>query len=209
MERLVSARGELLLEGPPTADADPIGFLLGVAETTRLGEPAAPLASAVARAAESVGRGRASASPWEATLALWAASTVLALGGEVVAARDAARLASASRPCGPRPPEPPADAARFAAWLLSALVVATEGGAQLAAAPSPAWIGHSLEAHRVAVPRGEVSFALRWHGERPALLWRAEPAVALSCGVDSTWRSDAPSGEALLSPAPGEPHEDR
>ncbi len=51
---------------------------------------------------------------------------------------------------------------------------------------------------------GRLSFAVRWHGERPALLWELEPRsgpVALSApGLDPSWTSSQSSGEALLAP---------
>ncbi len=62
---------------------------------------------------------------------------------------------------------------------------------------------------RCTTPRpgfGRLSFAVRWHGARPALLWDlAAPEgagpVLLTCpGLDPTWRSTDPRGEALLAP---------
>ena len=55
---------------------------------------------------------------------------------------------------------------------------------------------------------GRLSFAVRWHGERPALLWdleshRSDPAVRLTApALDPDWSSAEPRGEALLSPVP-------
>jgi hypothetical protein len=70
------------------------------------------------------------------------------------------------------------------------------------------WTTQSLLGARVAIhhaptPYGKVSVALRWHGERPALLWdvAAAPAdnVVLLCSVlDATWSTKEHSGEALL-----------
>ena len=70
----------------------------------------------------------------------------------------------------------------------------------------PAWRGQGLEVHDAPTRFGRLSFAVRWHGARPALLWDldragvAEP-VELTCpGLDPTWRSTDVRGEALLSP---------
>ena len=70
------------------------------------------------------------------------------------------------------------------------------------------WFGRSIEAHGVLTRFGRASFALRWHGVRPALLWEVEPtpgvdpqgpAPVLSCpGLDPAWRGEGWTGEALL-----------
>ena len=80
VERVVAARCELLLAGPPDAAVDPVGYLLGVGELVRMGEvddPAA-LVPDVAAAVEAVARsdGR------DVAAALDAAGMVLARAGE-------------------------------------------------------------------------------------------------------------------------------
>lgn len=69
------------------------------------------------------------------------------------------------------------------------------------------WLGVSCEAHGIAVgDRHTVSFAIRWHGERPAVLWEVTgPAgVTLRSGVDTSWSISDVRGEALWS-APSRP----
>ena len=64
------------------------------------------------------------------------------------------------------------------------------------------WLGSACEAHGVlATDRHRVSWAIRWHGERPAVLWEVEgpPGLVLRSGVDGAWSSTAPQGEALWS----------
>jgi hypothetical protein len=64
----------------------------------------------------------------------------------------------------------------------------------------PEWSRADLAAHRIPTRWGEVSFAVRWHGARPALLWECEQPVTIRVpSLDATWSSQAPSGEALLS----------
>jgi hypothetical protein len=49
---------------------------------------------------------------------------------------------------------------------------------------------------------GLISYSVRWHDDRPALLWEVETdeLVTVSCsGLDTTWSSTDPRGEALLS----------
>ncbi len=73
-----------------------------------------------------------------------------------------------------------------------------------------AWRGGNLEVHRAATVAGPLSFAIRWHGARPALLWDLTPSpsdaqVILSCpGLDPTWTTTEPRGETLLTGAPDE-----
>lgn len=84
------------------------------------------------------------------------------------------------------------------------------------------WRGGPLEVHGLVTRVGVVSFAIRWHGYRPALLWELEPAptdgaprpVGLTCrGLDPDWSTTEPRGETLLagtaeglapSPSPGQ-----
>lgn len=70
-----------------------------------------------------------------------------------------------------------------------------------------AWRGGPVEVHRAHTLFGWVSFAIRWHGYRPALLWEVEPAsflgeqpVTLRCpGLDPDWSTTESSGETLLA----------
>jgi len=66
-----------------------------------------------------------------------------------------------------------------------------------------AWFGQNVTVERMPTRHGLVSFALRWHGARPALLWEVEASsanpVELTCGsLDPSWQTMEPSGEALL-----------
>ncbi len=114
---------------------------------------------------------------------------------------------------------PPVDSAAMAArfWLAARdqlLRPADPGrGATIEVLPRfpAAWRGGSVEVHRAPVAGVLVSFALRWHGFRPALLWDvvdARPAAmadrfgppTLTCpGLDPRWRTSEPTGEALLA----------
>jgi hypothetical protein len=54
--------------------------------------------------------------------------------------------------------------------------------------------------HDAPTRRGPVSYAVRWHGTRPALLWDAPDGVELRApGLDPSWSSSVPRGEALLA----------
>jgi hypothetical protein len=68
-------------------------------------------------------------------------------------------------------------------------------------------VGQNLEVHDAPTHHGLLSFAVRWHGDRPALLWdlrphagRAPSAVRLTApGLDPSWSTTEAKGEALLA----------
>lgn len=69
----------------------------------------------------------------------------------------------------------------------------------------PEWAGFPVEVHDAPTHHGKISYALRWHGDRPALLWECERSgVRLSApGLDRGWSSGELGGEALLAPYRG------
>lgn len=85
------------------------------------------------------------------------------------------------------------------------LVREVTGGLVLLSMVPDAWRGQPLEVHDAPTHLGRMSFALRWHGPRPALLWQlvphddaAEVRITIP-GVDATWSSNEVRGEALLA----------
>jgi hypothetical protein len=66
-----------------------------------------------------------------------------------------------------------------------------------------AWLGQQLAAHDVPLRRGSCSFALRWHGPRPALLWDVPAGTVVRApALDPAWSSADPVGETLLAEPP-------
>jgi len=65
-----------------------------------------------------------------------------------------------------------------------------------------AWRGQPLQFTDGVLSEGvRLSFAVRWHGERPALLWQASAPLHLTApGLDPTFSTTEPRGEALLGP---------
>lgn len=110
--------------------------------------------------------------------------------------------------------DPAAVAARLAAVLDVAMVEGVEGPVLLPAWPVE-WWGQPVEAHSVRTRWGLASFGVRWHGERPALLWQIDPSagvdpdgaapVVTAPSLDPSWRGEGWSGEALLAPVPVPP----
>jgi hypothetical protein len=85
------------------------------------------------------------------------------------------------------------------------------GGLALCSLVPPDWLGQPIEVHDAPTAFGRVSYAVRWHGDRPALLWELDPhddaaAVRLSApGLDATWSTTEHRGDALLAPVPPPP----
>ncbi|HWS46892.1 MAG TPA: hypothetical protein VN636_13585, partial [Acidimicrobiia bacterium] len=65
------------------------------------------------------------------------------------------------------------------------------------------WLGQPVAVHDAPLRRGRCSFALRWHGARPALLWDAPPGSTVRVpALDATFSSGARAGETLLAEPP-------
>lgn len=70
------------------------------------------------------------------------------------------------------------------------------------------WLGQSWEVHGLPTSVGTLGYAVRWHGQRAALLWEIEPfpgvaGVRLRApGLDASWSGSGWSGEALLGVLP-------
>jgi hypothetical protein len=119
-------------------------------------------------------------------------------------------------------------AAELLTFVRNLLVREEPGGLALTSLVPDGWLGQSWEVHGAPTAHGRISYAVRWHGERPALLWELEPHETADhdgrgeeCGVrliapglDPSWWSMERHGEALLQPLRppsevGEPHERR
>jgi hypothetical protein len=83
-----------------------------------------------------------------------------------------------------------------------------DGGLALCSLVPTHWLGQQLEVHDAPTHHGLLSFALRWHGDRPALLWELQPhdgatAVRITApGLDPSWSTTELRGDALLAPVP-------
>jgi len=67
----------------------------------------------------------------------------------------------------------------------------------------PDWLGQSLTVSDVPLRAGRLSFAVRWHGARPALLWEAPAGVELRApALDPGWATRDRAGETLLAEPP-------
>ncbi|HUF33079.1 MAG TPA: hypothetical protein VMN58_07720 [Acidimicrobiales bacterium] len=87
-----------------------------------------------------------------------------------------------------------------------------DGGLALCSMVPDTWLGGGIEVHDAPTHHGLVSFAVRWHGERPALLWELVPQPGVGevritvPGLDPTWSTTERAGDALLAPVhPSDP----
>ena len=97
-------------------------------------------------------------------------------------------------------------AADFLTFVRNLLVREVEGGLALCSMLPEGWVGQNLEVHDAPTHEGLVSFAVRWHGDRPALLWdlrrrdgAAGPVRLTAPGLDPSWSTTEVKGEALLA----------
>ncbi len=195
-EAVTAERCELALGSIPHAHDDPIGFALALGELVRMGEQPEHWVPELVEAVELIGP----IVGWDADAALDAAGRVLVAADERRARRDLGaiveRRASSSRP------DAPPGGVRSIAWLESLLAC---GGALLAVGFPPLWLGQSFDVYGIPVAdTTTVSYAIRWHGERPALLWeQSGPAVELTAPLLApAWSSSEPKGETLWPPPP-------
>lgn len=81
---------------------------------------------------------------------------------------------------------------------------AGRGAVEILAELPEAWRGGPLAVRDAPTRAGRVSYAVRWHGARPAVLWECDPGIELRApGLDPSWSTGDAGGEALLSPRGG------
>ncbi len=102
----------------------------------------------------------------------------------------------------PRPPD-----AAAASPSRSASAECPAPGLALCSMLPGEWLGQPIEVHDAPTHGGRLSFGVRWHGARPAVLWELQPhpwvtgPVTLTApGLDPSWSSTERRGEALLAP---------
>ena len=96
----------------------------------------------------------------------------------------------------------------FVAAVRDSLVRERRGSLELLNVVPDTWLGQGVEVHDAPTRHGVLSYAVRWHGARPALLWelvrgrarRGDAVTITAPGLDPSWSSTEPAGEALLAP---------
>ncbi|MFZ4812374.1 MAG: hypothetical protein ACOYL9_13625 [Ilumatobacteraceae bacterium] len=192
-ERVVHARCQLALDGPADAIETPIEFLLGVGQLVRMGSIAADWMPEVADAVTALPRHRSD--PFLAT-ALDAAEGVCVAAKEDRALRDLAKVRAKLTPSADVPARPEGGV-RLITWAERTIA---SGGSLLPNGLPTDWLGAPLEVYQVPTgPDSAVSFALRWHGERPAVLWEASgtPRTLSAPVLAPSWSTNEATGDAL------------
>lgn len=102
----------------------------------------------------------------------------------------------------------PDDPLRLAAAIRAAAddlaCVGPAGAVDLFGGYVPSWRGSSFEVRNIPVPGGRLSAAVRWHGQRAAVLWEVDGPcdVAITCrSIDPSWTASGRRGDALLAPS--------
>lgn len=97
-----------------------------------------------------------------------------------------------------------APAARAAHTVLAHVIDTSDTGAIAVLPDVPdSWRGQNLDVRNCGTANGRVSFSVRWHGARPALLWERHggaDTIEMRCpGLDPSWSTLERAGEALLA----------
>jgi hypothetical protein len=84
--------------------------------------------------------------------------------------------------------------------ITTRLLVAREQGASVDCLPGfrSTWQGLSIDVDRLPTNHGLLSFAVRWHGSNPALLWESDSPITASA-LNPHWGSSEPKGEELVA----------
>jgi hypothetical protein len=96
-------------------------------------------------------------------------------------------------------------AADMLSFVRAMVVRETCDGLALASLVPEGWLGRGWEVHDAPTRWGRLSCAVRWHGERPALLWElvphegVGPVTITAPGLDPGWSSRELCGDALLA----------
>jgi hypothetical protein len=196
-EAVTRERCQLMLDGPADGREAPVEHLLGVDQLVRMGSVADEWVPEVADAVHALVSFRDDPL---LPAALDAAVRVCTAAGESRAVADLGKVAL--RLLGGRADVAmPAVAELGGVRLLAALERTIAVGGDLFPQGIPAgWLGQNFEVY--GVPTGAssaVSFALRWHGARPAVLWECtgSPVLLTSSGAAPEWRTSDATGEAL------------
>jgi len=200
--RVVAARCELLLNGPAHPDDDQVAFLLGVADLVRMGHRAAEWVPDVAHALEQAVK--SGERDWALAAAIDAAAVVLQQAGERRALNDLDAIRHRTQPDPRLPSTEPDEPARMVAWHERRL--AAPGGVLLPSGLPTGWEGTNFEVYGLPTgPASTVSFAVRWHGARPAVLFEQSgtPVQLTAPVVAPEWSTADTSGEVLWPVPPG------
>lgn len=219
---LLAGDGGATSEGVSSSGDEFVDLILDRAERVKLGDKPDQWVDEVAAATESVFRRCAKNrdAKWFDERAIMSASMVLHKAGETRGQKDIAetwsRVVSDVASTGAFGSRLDVGAAisrdqlasfsgvRQIAWVESQLVAQRRDNV-IEICPrgiDAAWLGANFECHRlVASAEHLISYAVRWHGDKPALLWEIDGppgARVAASAVDGTFSSTEMRGETLL-----------
>lgn len=187
---------------PPSAEAVAQGWRAQLQRGMRVDLPDPGLAAAVdgARAQLALAAETRSDPEMMAALEDWGLDAEAELAWRRLSMRDRWRARRLARRPGVAEVWPsPGDDAAFLRVLRDLLVREAPDGVELLRILPEEWRGRSLEVHDAPVRSGHVSYAVRWHGPRPALLWEAPAGITLRApGLDPNWSTTEDAGEVLF-----------
>jgi hypothetical protein len=201
--RIRSARAALLLDAPPTFDrnGDLIEFVLAASERVRLGDPADPWVDTVADAAIRIAKASRSVADPHADMALRRAADVLRAAGQDRAAADVEAMPLGTRAATGLSSSGSTSAVRMLVGSLDSWASGRGRNVELlTSGMATELLGQSFEVNDARVGDAVVSYAVRWHGERPAVLWESSVPITVRCSaVDPSWSAEGTRGDALLT----------
>jgi hypothetical protein len=210
VDAVTAARCDLLLDGPVGREDDAVGFLFDVAELGRLGGSANDWMPEIVEPIAGIAR---SGDP-EVDAVLESCERLALAANDNRAASDIAKLRSRrvlderSGQVAAAPPTSFSEVRRGTSvgrFVADIERLICDDGVLLPSGIPNRWLGNNFEVHGIPTgPRSSVSFAVRWHGERPAVLWEQEgdPLHLTAPSVDSDWSTAASTGEVLWAAPP-------
>lgn len=199
VESVTAARCAALLDPMPSPDERPADFLVTLAQLARMGEPVDPWLADVAAAAERIFR--RGTGTWMEHAAIGGARQILSLAGEGRAIGDLDRAEARWKPAADAD-RGPASMGDISVVPMVEQMLADRHGALLPGGLARNWAGANFDVHGLPIDTpsgtGSVSYAIRWHGARPAVLWETTGDIALtSPSLAPDWATTEAAGEAL------------
>ncbi len=199
--------GAVEVQGLPAADAVARGWQAQLDRGLRveLPDPVVQAAVDAARPAAVLGGQAWKVDPAVvAVLEDWGLDTEAAVGWSRLTGRERRRIARRDPPTGSWARVRDLTARGDAAALLGSVreVLVTDGDDTLALLGDwpREWDGLPVDVRDAPTRRGPMSYSVRWHGDRPALLWDAPAGTRVTVpGLDPSWSSTEPHGEVLLA----------